>query len=198
MSVPSCAAVILAAGPSTRLGRPKQLLCLGGQTLLRRAARTALDSNCDAVIVVLGAQVERLRAEVEDLPIRIVHNAHWMEGIASSLRAGVQAAIESEAESVLIALADQPLVTAAHLNALIALRRKGAPVVATAYAGTVGVPALFDRAVYPELLALHGDVGAKPVLALHAATVVSVTFPDAASDVDRPEDVDALRGLDPL
>jgi len=193
----SCSALILAAGASTRFGEPKQAVLWNGLSLLRRAALTALECESDDVIVVLGAHSERVRTELEGLPVFVADNPLWKEGIAGSLRVGVQAAIDSRAQSILVTLADQPLVTPSHLNNLIAAWRNGAASVATSYAGTFGAPALFDQTRYPDLLALRGDCGAKAVLARHASALACVPFAEAATDIDRRADLAALCEREP-
>lgn len=155
-------AVVLAAGSSTRLGRPKQELVYEGETLLARATRIAREV-ADEVIVVTRE-----------------NNPEADEGIASSIRVGVRAAGEAR---VLILLCDQPRITAAHLRALLAV---DAPIVATGYRGIAGVPAVFAPEVIPELLALRGDRGARTVIEQHEAQVVM--FEDAAIDIDTEDE----------
>ena len=153
------AAIVLAAGASRRLGRPKQDVVFEGETLLARATRIAREVT-DEVIVVTRE-----------------NNPEAAEGMAASIRIGVAAA--GSESRILITLCDQPLVTADHLRALVAV---DAPIVATGYAGIAGVPAVFDPQFIPELLALRGDVGARSIIARHGAHVVP--FEDAAVDVD--------------
>jgi molybdenum cofactor cytidylyltransferase len=190
------AVLILAAGGSSRMGEAKQLLEIGGETLVRRAARSALASRARPVAVVLGAAAERLRRELADLPVDIVVNRAWRRGLSSSIGAGL-AHLESRAEPVraaLITLCDQPLVTGALLDRLLdAYADSQAPIVASAYAGTAGVPALFDRALFEELHALRGDGGARSLVERYSERAIRVPFPDGAVDVDTPEDYAALR-----
>jgi CTP:molybdopterin cytidylyltransferase MocA len=152
-------AIVLAAGFSRRLGRPKQTLVYEGETLLDRATRIAREV-ADEVVVVTRE-----------------NNPDAEEGMASSIRAGVSLA--GTDARLLITLCDQPLVTADHLRALIAI---DAPIVATGYAGIAGVPAIFAPQFVPELLALRGDRGARAIIETHGARVVF--FEDAAVDVD--------------
>lgn len=184
------AAVILAAGPSRRLGSPKQLLELEGQSLLRRAASTALSSSCRPVIVVLGALADTLERELLGLDIAITLNEAWEEGIGSSVRCGIEAARrERGVDAAVLMLCDQPLVTSQLIDRLVASHRQGgAPIVACEYSGTVGVPALFGRAVFDELAVLGGEAGAKQVIARRGNEVVRVPFPAAAFDVDTADD----------
>jgi molybdenum cofactor cytidylyltransferase len=157
-------AIVLAAGFSRRLGSPKQSLVLGGETLLERAARIAREVADDVVVVTRE------------------NNPDAEEGMASSIRRGVTLA--GPGARLLITLCDQPLVTADHLRALIAI---DAPIVATGYAGIAGVPAVFAPELAPELLALRGDRGARSVIETHGARVVF--FEDAAVDVDTRSDI---------
>jgi molybdenum cofactor cytidylyltransferase len=203
---------VLAAGGSTRLGTPKQLIVYEGRTLLRRAVETALTAasttaagptRCGSVAVVLGAEAERMRAELVGLAALVVHNADWQEGLSTSLRAGLEA-LESQAtgdrplDAVLITTCDQPHVTPATLRAVLAVYDAARPpVVACAYAGAVGVPALFDRALFTELRALRGDAGAKRVIESHRAALVMVPAPEAALDVDTALDARRLADGEP-
>jgi len=185
---------VLAAGGSTRLGSPKQLLPYRGRTLLRHAAETALAAGAARVVVVVGAEAERLRAELDGLDVHVVENTAWAEGLSTSVRAGLEA-LESAAapEAVLFTTCDQPLVTPDLLRAMIAVYGASRPpIVACEYAGTAGVPALFDRALFGELRELRGDSGARRVIERHLAEAVRVPFPDAAVDVDDAEDARRL------
>ncbi len=182
--------VVLAAGGSTRMGEPKQLLRYEGMTLLGRAVSVALGSRCRPVVVVLGAGADGARAEV-DPRARVVVNEAWAEGMGSSIRCGVAAL--GEAAAAVVTLCDQPFVTSELIDRLVEAHLDGgALVVASEYdaAGerTRGVPALFDRALFPELLALSGAQGAKRVVERHASDLVTVPAPEAAFDVDTPDD----------
>jgi CTP:molybdopterin cytidylyltransferase MocA len=162
-------AIVLAAGSSTRLGRPKQSIVIDGETLLQRAESVAR-SVADEVIVVT--------AEL---------NPDASEGIASSIRTGVRLA--GGDARILITLCDQPLITPEHLRALLDV---DAPIVATGYAGTAGAPAVFAPSLGPELLALRGDRGARAVIEAHHDIAKVVPFEDAAVDIDREDDIREL------
>lgn len=191
---PEVAAVVLAAGASTRMGRPKLLLRWQGQTLLRRAVEAAVGA-CRRVVVVVGPEADRMRAEVASLPVVVVTNPDYPEGIASSLRRGLKEV--GGAAAVLVTLADQPHLTAQHLRRLVdTYRDTQAPVVAASYRGTVGVPAVFAREVFPQLLSLRGDAGAKRVVEAFGGRAVLVPLPEAEVDVDTPEDWERLRAQD--
>ncbi len=183
--------ILLAAGGSSRLGQPKQLLLYEGQTLLRRMALTAAESQCGPVIVVLGKDADACAAELRDLPVRIAQNQEWAEGMASSLRAGlaVLSEVEPEAEAVLIMVCDQPRVDGNLLRALVRQCQGKTSIVASSYGDTLGVPTVFARRHFPELMELRGDHGAKILLAQHADFVAAVPFPEGAIDIDAPEDL---------
>ena len=189
------ACILLAAGGSTRLGSPKQLLEYGGRTLLRRAAEPALDTACRPVVVVLGAGAQRLRSELAGLDVRIVENPAWERGMGGSVRMGM-AALDGTAEidAVLLTLCDQPLIGSAALRRLIDAWRDGRPrsLAAADYRGTVGVPAVFGREHFAELAALPDAVGARPVLQRHAGSVIAVPMPEAAFDIDTREQYEGI------
>lgn len=194
-ATPTVGLLLLAAGASRRLGgEPKQLLSYEGESLLRRAARTALTSLCRPVVVVTGAHRERVENEVADLPLEIVVNEQWATGMAASIRTGMEHLIaHAETCAVVVMLCDQPLVGAPLINKLVAAyRQTGAPLAAAKYNGTHGVPALFDRQLYPALLALTGSQGAKSIILAHSAHLSEVPAPEAALDVDTLEDYERL------
>ena len=187
------ALLLLAAGASTRMGRPKQLLPYRGRTLLRHAAETALASGCAPIVLVTGALHNELLPEIAGLPVRAVRNPAWETGMASSLQAGLAAVAGASPAAVLVMLTDQPLVTPELLRQLVALQqRTQAPAVATAYAGTLGVPAVFSARLFPELLKLQGAQGANRLLAELGEAVGKVDFPAGLVDVDTPEQYAAL------
>jgi molybdenum cofactor cytidylyltransferase len=186
--------VLLAAGTSSRLGRPKQLLPYDGVTLLRHAATTALASPCRPVVVVIGAHAGAMRAELAGLDAEIVENALWAEGLSTSIRFGVEAAqrLAPDASAVVLMLCDQPRVTTALIEDLVRAHHAGASIAASAYAGTVGVPALFAKEFFPRLTGLTRDQGAKRILMDHSDAVVAIDFPGGALDVDTAEDYEGL------
>jgi molybdenum cofactor cytidylyltransferase len=193
----STAAVILAAGASSRMGGPKQVLEYGGVSLLRRAAITALDAGCEPVVVVTGAHAELSRRELHDLAVQEVTNAEWLTGMASSLRAGVlHVATHPAVETLLVMLCDQPHVSADLLRTLVAAHAStGKPIVACGYGGTVGVPALFARLVWPECTSLAGPAGAKHIIETDGCRAHVTPFPDGAIDIDTPADLVRLQTL---
>lgn len=176
-------AIILAAGGSRRAGQPKLLLRYEGTTLLRRSVTAALNAGVQATVVVLGASAGLLRPELAGLPVVIVQNDFWEQGLSSSLRCGLDAARDSDA--ALIMLADQPLITSSVLDRLLNEFRTNAPRPAvSSYSGTLGVPAVFHRTYFHDLLALSGDHGAREWIARHRTEVTVVEVPEAALDID--------------
>jgi CTP:molybdopterin cytidylyltransferase MocA len=177
------AAIVLAAGAGRRMGGPKALLRVGGETLLCRAVRAALAAGCAPVLAVVGDWDPGLAT----LEVRAVPNPDAGEGMASSIRAGV-AALPPTAGAVLLLAVDQPAVDAALLARLLALHRR-APErpAACAYADTLGIPAILPRRLFAELSTLRGDRGAKAILLREGAA--ALPFPEGARDLDRPEDL---------
>jgi molybdenum cofactor cytidylyltransferase len=188
------AGIVLAAGAATRLGEPKQLVEHGGTPLVRRAVLAALDAGADRVIVVLGADAERIASALENLDsVQIVLNPLWQTGMASSLARGLEAAGGSDA--ALVTLADQPLVDASVLRTLIEAFNSERRIVASSYSGTLGVPIVVGSEYFTELMQLTGDRGAGPWL--HKAEgVTAIPLSGPILDIDTAEDVALLRKMD--
>ncbi|HUJ44576.1 MAG TPA: nucleotidyltransferase family protein [Opitutaceae bacterium] len=193
-------AVILAAGASTRMGEPKQLLRLDGRTLLRRTVDTVFASSAWPVVVVLGARIDAIRPEVARLPVLVVENGEWKEGLASSIRAGV-GVLETFSfllEAALLVACDQPNLSAEAVARLISVYRQGGPSIVTArYEGHSGPPALFGRSHFHELMGLRGSEGARPLFARHADQLATVDLPELATDLDTPEDLHKFLATSP-
>jgi molybdenum cofactor cytidylyltransferase len=186
-------AVVLAAGGSQRFGRPKQLLIYDGEKLVRRAARAALAVR-GPVVVVAGREQEMIALELLGLPVTVVPNESWERGIGSSVHCGLEAL--PECDSAVIVACDQPRVDGSVIQQLIAERAKsGKPIVASAYAGTLGVPALFGQEIFAELRSLPDDQGAKLIILRHRDEVATVDFPAGALDIDTPEDYERELGV---
>ncbi len=188
-------AVILAAGASTRMGAPKQLLELDGRPLVVRAAEAALASPAWPVVVVLGAHAESIRPALARLPVLIADNPAWAEGMAASIRAGIATLRQFSRglDAAVIALCDQPAFSAATIATLVAAQRAtGRSIVAARYGGRHGAPALFLRAHFPALGALTGEEGARALLNDDPARVAAVDLPELALDLDTPADVAAF------
>lgn len=190
------AAIILAAGGSRRLGQPKQLLTQGAETMMERAIRLANEAGAKPVIAVLGAHQDLVSAAVpRELAIPVV-NSDWEQGIASSIHAGLRALeeIAPDACGAMMLGCDQPRLTSDHLrNLLDGFREPGAAAIAaSAYAGTLGVPAIFSRAVFGYLMDLRGDKGARALLMLPPCPLIAVDFPGGEIDIDLPADLAEL------
>ncbi|HEY1109617.1 MAG TPA: nucleotidyltransferase family protein [Opitutaceae bacterium] len=188
-------AVILAAGASRRMGTPKQLLTLDDKPLVVRAAEAALASPAWPVVVVLGANAEKIRPALARLPVLVTENPAWAEGMAASIRAGVTTLqqFSRHLDAALIALCDQPAFSAASIERLLAARHQpGRSIVAARYSGRQGAPALFLREHFPTLTALTGEEGARTLLNGDPARVAAVDLPELALDLDTPEDFAAL------
>lgn len=182
---------MLAAGGSARMGEPKQLLIVDGETLLRRMARVLVASSARPLVVVLGAHAEACANEIKGMPLEIVINPQWKEGLASSIRAAMRALDRAgpSLEAVVMAVCDQPLLTPGLIDLLISKwRATESRIVASEYNGVKGVPALFSLRCFAELAALRGDRGARPILEKNRDHLASVPFPGGAHDIDTAED----------
>ena len=187
--------IILAAGKASRMGKPKQLLTYQGSSLISHAVKIGLNSICRPVIVVLGAYKEQVKPQIDKLPIEIIENSDWETGMSSSIRAGINAINQSNSnlDSVIIALADQPLISEAVFNQLIKeYRDTNNKIIAAAYDDIVGVPALFDKNFFSELMDIEGDRGAKALIRKYRDEVLTVPVAEAAIDIDTPDDYQKL------
>ena len=187
--------VILAAGASTRMGTPKQLLEIDGRPLLVRAVETALASPAWPVVVVLGAHAEKIRPLLARFPVLVTESAEWAEGMAASIRAGVTTLqqFSRRIDAVLVALCDQPGFSGDTIGELIAAQRaSGRSIVAARYAGRRGAPALFLREHFAELQHLTGEEGARTLLNDSSRRIAEVDLPALAVDLDTPADVASL------
>lgn len=187
-------AIILAAGASSRFGSPKQLVRFEGQSLLARVISRATELLGPAVSVVLGAHAAEIAATVPPGSASILVNRDWQEGIASSIRTAVLR-LPGACDGVLMLLADQPLVAAQTLERLAtAWRRQPRHIIASRYGSVTGVPAIFPRRCFGDLVALRGDQGARILIHRYADYVIALAHPDAAIDIDYPEDLLELSG----
>ena len=191
--------LLLAAGASTRMGQAKQLLPWQGQSLIRHAIMTIQKANFSSkIVVVVGANRELILPELNDLPVEIVVNPDWAEGMGSTIRSGLAYLLKNKAENwagVCISLVDQPLVSAAHLSALYQLWLTSiSPIAAATYQNILGVPAIFDQSFFPKLLALDGAAGARKILQQARGQVTAMELPEARFDLDTPEDYTRLTG----
>src|SRR5512145_1296899 len=185
-------AVILAAGASTRLGQPKQLLDFHGELLLHRAARIALQV-CDPVLVVLGFEAERMKTALADLPVCCVRNLDWTEGMGSSLRVAASA-LPPDARAALFLVCDQPALAASLREGILRLHREHpGRRIASGYSGVRGNPDLLPCQDFVALLQLRGDRGARSLL--QGGEVLEMPFPGGELDLDVPEDLVRLGTL---
>jgi molybdenum cofactor cytidylyltransferase len=191
----SVGAVILAAGGSSRFGQPKQLLTFRGESLVLRAVRAATDA-CDAgVAVVAGDTRALIEAELRESAATVVENPEWRRGLGTSIRYGLRHLIAStpELNAALVMACDQPFVDARVVGALLAEQeRSGKAIVASSYANTLGIPALFDRSCFEALLALPDDSGAKALIESRRNDVAHLEFEQGAIDIDTPADFERL------
>lgn len=188
-------AIVLAAGGSTRMGRPKQLLPFNGRPLLRHVVEQVLGAACHPVIVVLGHEADACRAALDGLSVTAIVNPAWETGMGSSVRAGVDALTamttgrDRDVAAVLLLTCDQPFVSSPFLNRLISRQiETRRPMVATSHDGLPGVPAVFAEALFERLRALDGDRGARVLLREAGADLVMEGAPDVAIDLDTPAD----------
>jgi molybdenum cofactor cytidylyltransferase len=191
------AALVLAAGRSTRMGAVNKMLAeIGGKPLVRIAAEQAVASHAHPVIVVTGHEREKVEAALNGLPVRFVHNADYAEGLGTSLKAGI-AAVPEEADAVVVCLGDMPQVDAALINRLIAAfdPERGALVVVPSIDGRRGNPVVWSRRFFHDLMAIQGDVGARHLIGNYAEVVVEVPVAGEAAltDVDTPESLLAVK-----
>jgi len=186
--------LILAAGNSSRLGSPKQLIEFEGQTLIERITETAL-SISEEVLIVLGGNSELILPKLERFNnvISTIYNPDWKEGMGTSIRIGVEKLAENS-DLILILLSDQPFISKVLLqNMLQTYAKTQNPIVSCVYSNTLSVPILFNKFVFPELLKLNGDKGAKSFLHLYKNRISTINFPEGIIDIDTLEDVEYLK-----
>lgn len=186
---------MLAGGTSARLGQPKQLLPYKGRSLLQHSVQAALQSNSGPVVLVTGAYAQQVRSQVQQERVHIVWNEHWQQGIASSIKCGLQSlvALVPGVQRAAFMVCDQPFVTASLIKQLLQTSiATGKPIVASAYSGTVGIPAVFTSSYFNLLLQLTGDEGAKKLMRQHPGQLVIVPFSRGGIDIDTQADYDAL------
>jgi molybdenum cofactor cytidylyltransferase len=183
-------AIVLAAGGSSRMGAAKPLLEWEGRPLIVRAVDAALGSQAHPVVVVLGCDAERVRAPIAGLPVRIVLNPEWSDGMASSIRAGLSDLLGADPglDAVLVALCDQPELSSGVIGRLAAAHRATGRIAAARYGGRNGAPAVFGREHFAALGALTGDQGARALLNSDPEKVAALELPALRFDLDTPED----------
>ncbi len=187
--------IILAAGSSSRFGNIKQLLHFKGKTLLQHAIEEATEAGAEPIVVVTGANANEISKEIKNEKVAIVFNKDWEQGMASGIVIGLKKAItlNKEIEKVIIAVCDQPFVSSSLFQQLFQKQNKGIKhIVASAYADTMGTPALFTQKYFDALMGLKGDEGAKKLLKRYSEDVATVDFPDGYIDIDTQEDYENL------
>jgi len=194
------AVVIVAAGESKRLGTPKQLLPYQGDTLLNRLIANLKQASDFPIFLILGASSEKIIEEIGATDFSIIINENWQEGMASSIRLGIQVAQKNvpNLEGIMLVVCDQPFIAVANIQALIQLQKNtNLPIAASYYAHTLGTPALFHKSVFPDLLKLSGDVGAKNIIQQRGTEVAKLHFEEGLVDIDTPEDYQQLLASKP-
>lgn len=193
--MPGIALIVLAAGESKRLGQAKQLMEFGGKTLVEHIVDAGLSSKCSPIILVLGAEYERIKCKVERRPITILQNPQWSSGMGSSISLAAQFLQKElpEIAAAIIATCDQPFLYSSILNSLIdVFEKENCPIVASSYDGSKGVPALFASQLFPELQDLSADKGAKQIIQNAGAKARHIEFPEGNIDIDTKEDWQAF------
>ena len=196
----SCAAIVLAAGASTRLGQPKQLLQMNGESLLHRTIRLAEQAGCAPIFVVLGFEAERMQRETADLDVTVVINPEWQSGMGSSLRSGMEVLMKEShlPLKVMLLLSDQPMLSSEILFSLVKKSAEtDALIVASCYTGRLGVPAVFRKELYPDLQKVEGDKGARELIQGYRDQIASIDFPEGAIDIDTVQDLELLKTISP-
>ena len=190
------AIILLAAGQSSRMGQPKQLLQFRGKTLLRHAAEEAIHSRLGPLVVVLGAFAEQMEVELTGLEYDRLINENWQEGMGTSIRTGILHVMKTYPDSrgAIAMLCDQPYVNAFHLEKLVhTYHRSHKPIIASAYKGTLGVPAYFHHSYFEMLTKLEGKTGARKLIQERSHDAGAVSFPMGGIDMDTPEDYAMLK-----
>ena len=188
--------LILAAGNSNRLGQPKQLVEFEGQTLIERITQTALTVSGE-VLVVLGANIEMIKPKLKAFSnrINIIENVHWKDGMGTSISIGIEN-LASKSDAILILLTDQPLISQVLLqNIMQTFADKEYPIVACDYGNQLGVPILFDKSFFPDLIKLKSEQGAKSFLKNYPEKITSIAFKEGLFDIDTPDDLLKLLAL---
>ena len=186
--------LILAAGNSSRLGYPKQLIEFEGKTLIERITETALMVS-DNILIILGGNSELIISKLERFndTISTIFNPDWQQGMGTSIRIGTEKLAE-KSDAILILLSDQPFISTVLLQNMIQIFEKSPnPIISCTYNQQLGVPMLFDKSVFPELMKLSRDKGAKSFLHLYKNTISTIDFPEGIIDVDTFEDVEKLK-----
>ena len=180
--------IILAAGASSRMGMPKQLLMIEGKTLIKRVSETVMNTPCYPIVIVLGANREAIRKELEKMPITVIDNPQWENGMSSSIKMGLAGAYMTQKaiDAVIFLTIDMPFVSAELINDMVAnaTENPDSQIVACSYENQVGIPVLFKRSLFNELLELKGDEGAKKIVLKNKEKTSLINFPKGKFDLD--------------
>ncbi len=185
--------IILAAGNSSRMGEPKQLMKFKSKTFLQHIIEESKEANLNPVICVTGYQSDQISKAIAGMNVIIVNNEQWSEGMGTGISAGIKEALQSDLDSVILAVSDQPYVSSGLFAKMLTLKDKsGKKIVASSYAGTLGTPVLFDKEYFNQLISLHGNQGAKNIVHMNMSDVVTVKFEKGSIDIDTKEDYEKL------
>jgi molybdenum cofactor cytidylyltransferase len=187
--------VVLAAGTSKRLGQPKQLLEYKGRSLLQHSVEAAEKTGIKHILVVVGANNLLMENEMKGYNVQIIFNEHWPEGMASSIRCGLTEMKKRypDTDGVLFLVCDQPFVTGRLLNELMEKQKeKDSPLAACVYAGIAGTPALFHKEIFPDLMELNGDTGARKIIQQYRENIAELSFDSGLTDIDTMSDYENL------
>ena len=193
-AIKNCAVIILAAGQSSRLGKPKQLLKYQNKTLLQHVIDVAKQS-AQAVVVVLGCEADTILNSTDIESLYVAKNEDWQSGMASTIRCGIKTLEYSTpaADAAILMVCDQPYVSVELLDNLIKKQKEtGKPIVASEYDGVLGTPALFHESFFSRLIDIKGDTGAKKIMMQNADLVASIPFLNGGIDIDTLDDYEAL------
>jgi molybdenum cofactor cytidylyltransferase len=186
------ATIVLAAGSSSRMGNPKQLIKIEGETLIQKAIKSSIDAGATHTVVVLGAKRAEIIENLKNFPVRLIINSDWEKGMGNSLKFGIEFITNHfpDVDFVMILVCDQPFVNATHIKKIVEEYQKTkAPIVASYYSEKNGVPALFHKSFFKDLLAIDDQQGAKKIIEQNAAIVKSIDFSSGVIDLDTPEDL---------
>ena len=189
------AIILLAAGSSSRFGSPKQLVQNNGKSLIAHTISEAIKVTKE-VVVVLGANYDVVKKEIENFPTHVVMNEKWEEGMSSSIKKGMEALSQYETypNAVIIAVCDQPFLSTDIMNSLIEKYESGGKtIIASAYNNALGTPVLFDKTFFTTLMMLRDQAGAKKIISQNMNVVDKVSFPLGRVDIDTKEDFEDLK-----
>lgn len=162
---------------------------------MQHAATGAIETGIKPVIVITGAGFERMQEELVNFPVQLVYNKNWEEGMASSIRCGIETALQNnpETDGILFMVCDQPYTEGSVLNEIIARQKEtGMPIAASMYEDIIGTPALYHKSIFPDLMLLRGDIGAKKIISMHKDSIATIKFSAGKTDIDTVKDYEDL------